>query len=542
MPVGYWIPVLHSHLPFVKHPEYDYFLEEHWLFEAITETYLPLLANMKRMVDEGIDFRLTTSITPPLAEMFDDGYLMNQYLKHLDKLIELTEKEVKRLSGNSEFYGVATFYNERLLKIKSFFVNDLNCRILEGYRHFSDLGKLEIITCGATHGFLPLLSVNPKSVEVQLEVAVRSHRKHFGKSPRGIWLPECAYYEGLDALLGKYGIQFFFLDTHGLTLGRPQPKYSVYAPVYTPHGAAAFARDPHSAEQVWSSKFGYPGDPLYRDFYKDIGFDLAFDYVKPYISPDGIRVYTGIKYYRVTGKTEEKLPYDHAAAYERTKIHAKHFYGERIGQLAKLKAVMDRTPVIVSPYDAELYGHWWFEGPDFLYHVFCEVAAEKAIQPLTPVEYLDLYPQNQVVSPYPSTWGAGGSYEVWLNKDNSWIYRHLHHMSDTMEALANKHMADDIAINNRVLNQLLRELLLAQSSDWAFLITMGTAVQYAEKRTKEHISNFNRLLDGFNANKPDVQFLEWLEYKNSIFADADFRVFVTNYTENPKSGNLTGKI
>jgi 1,4-alpha-glucan branching enzyme len=484
---------------------------------------------MKEMVDGNIDFRLTVSITPPLLEMFSDEYLTAQYLKHLDKLIELSEKEINRLRDDGDFLPAACFYNNKFREIKSFFIDFLNHNVLNGYRYFRELGKIEIITCGATHSFLPLLGINPRAVEVQIKVAVDSYNKHFGESPEGIWLPECAYFEGLDGILGEHGIKFFFLDSHGLMNGRPTPKYSVYAPVYTMNGVAAFGRDPESSKQVWDSSEGYPGDFNYRDFYRDVGFDLDFEYIKAYISPDGIRTFTGLKYYRITGSTDIKESYDPVAAHKKALEHALHFHSERKKQMETLGALMSRPPVVVSPYDAELFGHWWFEGPDFLYHLFCEIDKNRVMKAITPTEYLNLHPQNQVISPSPSSWGYEGYYDVWLNSENDWIYRHLHYMADTLEDLANKHYNETDLIRERVLNQLTRELLLAQSSDWAFLMTTKTATEYSAKRTREHILNFNKLVDGFRTNTIDTAFLEWLEYKNSIFDELDFRVYSSKY-------------
>ena len=522
---GYWIPVLHAHLPFVKHPEYDYFLEEHWLFEAVSESYIPLLMKMKRMVDEGIDFRLTMSISPSLAEMLADEYLMGLYLKYSDRLIELSEKETGRLKGDRGFLPVARFYKNRFKEIKSFFINFLNGNVLNGFRYFRDLGKIEIITCGATHGFLPLLSANPRAVEVQIKVAVDSHAKHFGKLPDGIWLPECGYYEGLDEVLKKHGIKFFFLDTHGLMNGNPAPRHTVYAPVYSINGVAAFGRDPQSSKQIWSSTEGYPGDFNYRDFYRDAGFDLDFEYIKPYISPDGNRVFTGIKYYRITGATDYKEPYKPLAASRKTMEHAAHFHFERKRQMENLGASMDRPPAVVSPFDAELFGHWWFEGPEFLYRIFCEIERHKSIKAVTPTEYLGLHPQNQVISPCPTSWGHKGYYDVWLNNENDWIYRHLHYMADTLGDIADKHYNETDIIKERVLNQITKELLLAQSSDWAFLMTTNTAKEYSVKRIRDHVYCFNKLLKDLLSDSIDMTFLESLEHKNSIFNELDFRVY-----------------
>lgn len=525
MAKGYWVPVLHSHLPFVKHPEHDYYLEEHWLFEAISECYIPLLMQMKRMEEEGTDFRLTVSVTPPLAEMLSDHNLRDKYSRHLDKQIELAEKEIKRVESEPIYSGVAAFYHSRYHEIRDFFHGFLGSNVLNGYRHFADRGNLEIITCGATHGFLPLLSVSPKAVEVQIKVAVATHEKHFGRPPKGIWLPECAYFDGLDRVLGENGIQFFFMDSHGLVYAKPSSRLGVFAPVYTPEGVAAFGRDPESSKKVWSSKEGYPGDGVYRDFYRDIGYDLPFEYIAPYISPDGVRVFTGFKYHRVTGESDYKEVYDHDAAMQKAQMHAENFHFDREKQIEHLAGHMDRPPMIVSPYDAELFGHWWFEGPDFLYHLFTAMDRHKVIQAVTPPEYLKMFNKNQVVSPSPSSWGDKGYYDVWLNGGNDWIYRHLHVMAHRMEELAEQYRDERNHTRVRMLNQLLRELLLAQSSDWAFLMTTQTAMEYSVRRTKEHIANFNRLYEMIGSGTEDTAFLEWLEHKNSIFTGIDYRVF-----------------
>lgn len=522
---GYWMLVLHSHLPFVKHPEYSYFLEEHWLFEAITETYLPLLMNLNRLYDEKIDFKLTMSITPSLSEMLADDYLMGKYRAFLDNTIGLTEKEISRTRNNLQENRLARFYNERLNKIKTFFYGFLDGSVLNGYRYFAKTKNIEIITCAATHGFLPLLSVNKKAVEVQIDTAVKTHEKHFGVRPAGIWLPECAYYKGLDKILDKYNIQFFFLDSHGIAFGRPAPKYGVFAPIYTPSGVAAFGRDPESSKQVWSSKEGYPGDYAYRDFYRDIGYDLDLEYVRPYINPDGMRVFTGIKYYKITGDTHKKELYNPDTAREKTKEHALNFHFNRVKQLEHLNSLMDRPPMIVSPYDSELFGHWWFEGVDFLYHLFKAMDAHKQIKPITPIEYLKDFPSNQVVEPSPSSWGDRGYYDVWLNSGNDWIYRHLHHMADEMQNLAEDYISESDPLKIRVLDQMMRELLLAQSSDWAFLMTTQTAKEYSIRRTKEHISNFIKLENILKTDKRDEEFLRSLETRNSIFGNIDFRIY-----------------
>ncbi|MDY6821190.1 MAG: 1,4-alpha-glucan branching protein domain-containing protein [Deferribacterota bacterium] len=522
---GYWVLVLHSHLPFVKHPEYSFFLEEKWLFEAIDECYIPLLMLLKRLEEEHIYSRFTVSLSPTLCEMLVDTTLLYKYEVHLEKQIELANKEVERTKKDAIFNEIALFYLNRYKNIKSFFYEFLNKNVLKGFKYFKDIGKIEIITCAATHGLLPLLQVNTAAIKAQIHMAVTNYNKHFEESPKGIWLPECAYYVGLEEILAEFGIRYFFLDAHGVLYSEPRPKYGVFAPVYTEKGVATFARDIISSKQVWSAEEGYPGDFNYRDFYRDIGFDLDFNYIKDYINPDGVRVFTGFKYYKITGKTDYKEPYDYKIALEKTAEHAGHFVNERYRQLSELSKLMDRKPVIVSPYDSELFGHWWFEGHEFLYNIFKNLNDSGEIKAITPLDYLKEYPANQVVSLNPSSWGDKGYYEVWLNGANDWIYRHLHYMADKMVYYAKYYINTVNPFRIRLLNQMARELLLAQSSDWAFLITTKTADNYATKRTKEHIFNFLRLEELLNKNYKDEHFLTYLENKNSIFQDISFKIY-----------------
>ena len=146
--------------------------------------------------------------------------------------------------------------------------------LVSAFKKFQDAGRLEIITCAATHGYLPLMLLQPEAVRVQIRAAVEHYRKHLGVSPRGIWLPECAYAPGVDEILKENGLKFFFTDSHGILYASHRPRYGIFAPIFCPTGVAAFGRDIESSKQVWSTMEGYPGDYYYREFYRDIGHDL----------------------------------------------------------------------------------------------------------------------------------------------------------------------------------------------------------------------------------------------------------------------------
>jgi 1,4-alpha-glucan branching enzyme len=357
-------------------------------------------------------------------------------------------------------------------------------------------------------------------------VAVAHYKSHFGRNPKGFWLPECGYYEGLDEILKEAGIRYFFTDSHGLFHATPRPRYGVYAPIYCRSGVAAFGRDIESSKQVWSSIEGYPGDYNYRDFYRDVGFDLDYEYVKPYLHPDGVRVNLGIKYHKITGKSDHKDPYIRRWALERAAEHAGNFLFNREKQVEWLAGIFkDRKPIIVAPYDAELYGHWWFEGPNWIdYLIRKAVFDQKTVRLITPSEYLKENPKCQVSTPSTSSWGYKGYAEVWLDGSNDWVYRHLHKMADRMVELAQAFPRSN-GVLKRALNQAAREVLLAQSSDWAFILKTGSHAEYAIRRTKEHVLRFTRLYHDIRENHIDQILLSDLEYYDNIFPDINYRVY-----------------
>jgi 1,4-alpha-glucan branching enzyme len=522
---GYVCLVLHAHLPFVRHPEHEEFLEEDWLYEAITETYLPLLRVFDRIADERVPCRVTLTITPTLASMLRDELLVGRYARRLDKLCELGEQEVQRTRNDPAFAGTARYYRDRFFEARALFHDRYHRDLVGAFARLQNAGVLEIVTCGATHGFLPLMQIQPEAVRAQVSVGAQSYRRHFGRDPVGIWLPECGYYPGVERYLADEGIRYFFVDTHGILDATPRPRFGAYAPIVTPAGVAAFGRDPESSLQVWSADHGYPGDPLYREFYRDIGYDLPIDYVRDYVQATGDRKNIGIKYHRITGKTPHKEPYDPGAARQKAAEHAGNFMFNREKQVDHLRRSMGRPPVVVAPYDAELYGHWWYEGPEFL-DAFVRKSAydQKTFQLASPSDVLRELPEHQLATPPTCSWGAGGYADVWCNPTNDWIYRHLHKAAGLMIGLARDNPSAE-GVRLRALNQMARELLLAQSSDWAFIMKTGTMVEYAVRRTKEHVLRLFRLDDQIRNNRVDEGWLSFVEGRDNLFPDIDYRIY-----------------
>lgn len=523
---GHFVLMLHAHLPFVRHPEHEKFLEENWLFEAITETYIPLIQIIDSWRADRINARLTMSFSPTLCSMLRDPMLQERYWRHLNGLIDLAEKEIHRTHWDRAFRELAWMYHHRLSGIRDTYAA-VGRQLLKKLGQFQEQGLLEIATCAATHALLPLLADDPASLRAQILVARDDYRDCFGRDPQGIWLPECAFAEGVEKALCEANIRWFITDTHGLLQARPQPRYGVFAPVFAPGGVAAFGRDFDSSKQVWSKHEGYPGDGRYRDFYRDIGFDLDFDYVKPHLPAPDTRGFTGIKYHCITGATDRKQVYDRAAALRAADEHASHFLRSRMAQFEKLGAVMDRQPIVVAPYDAELFGHWWYEGPEFLNFFVRKAACDQTVFRLsTPGEYLRLHPTHQVSMPAASSWGEEGYWRVWLNVKNQWLQPHLCAAQARMAGLA-RQFPNAAGLQERALKQAARELLLAQSSDWPFILHTGTSPAYAAARFKEHIRCFLALHNQITRQQIDERWLSALEATDNLFPNVNYRYWAS---------------
>ena len=538
---GHFALILHAHLPFVRHPEHEHFVEEEWFFEAITETYIPLLRAMQRLVDDFVPFKLTMSITPTLCAMLQDQLLRERYLRHLELLIDLATRERKRNCKHPQLRELAEFYIGVFSEARRLFVDEWKCDLLSVVRELRQTGALEIIASAATHGLLPVLQQQSRhTARAQVLIGRDAYVEFFGAEPDGFWLPECGYAPGLEWILQEANLRWFVLDAHGLLFGAPRPRRSIYAPCYTPGGPAAFARDPDVSRQVWSAHEGYPGDPAYREFYRDIGFDLPMEHLGSIAR--GTRKFSGVKYHRITGRGDEKQLYDRTAAENAAAHHAIHFLQLCQQQIREIGEV-GFDPIIVAPFDAELFGHWWFEGPIFLEQLVRQAANEQDFPLTTPSEYLAAHPTQQIVEPAACTWGENGHLAVWLDPSNAWIYPQLQSATDRMTQLARQHTntvvgqplrlpgaglsgeGPALQFADRVLKQLARELLLAQSSDWAFLMKTGTAREYATKRTIDHLARFNRLHDQFVTNNLDEEFLRDCEWQDNIFPNVNWRYY-----------------
>ncbi|MGE5178482.1 MAG: glycoside hydrolase family 57 protein [Bacteroidota bacterium] len=522
-PAGYLSILLHAHLPFVRHPEYEDSLEERWLVEALVECYLPLLRMLEGRAERGARGRITISLSPTLLAMLADPLLRDRMAARMGRLLELAERDRARYRATPPFGDLAAHYRDRFragLDQYERCGRDLTA----AFRAVEDAGTARLVTCGATHGFLPLMDLGAPSWRAQIGVGAREFARHVGHPPEGFWLPECGYAPGVEAVLAEFGVRWFAVDAHAILDACPRPVPGTYAPLRTGASVLAFGRDAESSRQVWSSTEGYPGDSWYREYYRDQGFDLPIEEVREFLPSGGTRTHLGLKYHRITDRRyPHREPYDPARASRTAEGHAAHFVEGRLAQARAASDALGQPAMLFAPYDAELFGHWWYEGPEWLDRVLDGVAAGNELVATDPGEAgagLARIPEGRL---HGSSWGAGGYAAVWLDPVNDWIYRHLLRAAERMQRLARAGDGGD-ALRARALRQAGRELLLAQASDWAFIMKTGTLVPYAVRRTETHLERFERLAGGLET-RVDPEALAVIEGADPIFPDLDPGLF-----------------
>jgi len=503
-----------------------------WLNECCAETYIPLLNVCFQLVSEGISPKITIGLTPVLCEQLADPAFVGSFTSYVDQKIEsavLNADEFAR-TGLRDRAQLAEMWRDYYIGVRRAFLETFDKDLVGAFRRLQDDGHVEIITSAATHAYLPLL-YEDDSIDLQIAAGKANYEKYFGREPFGIWLPECAYRpgyrwsspvaksgddqprsrKGIEYYVAKNGIQYFIIDSHLLRGGKPIGTYlarfdalkrlwkqieAQYVPrpqkedlspcnVYWvgsgsgDTGVAFFTRDPGTGVQVWSGEQGYPGSAEYLDFHK-----------KHF--PGGLR------YWRVTGPKMdlgEKQPYSLEPIEGRLREHAHHFLGLVVGNLKGAQLNGDRPGVVCAPFDAELFGHWWFEGPRWIYHLAKAAHESKEVSLITCGEYLHKFPPSTVVDLPEGSWGEGGFHFIWLNKDTEWTWRHVHAAEGRMKALLAAYGKDSDPLMRRALAQAARELLLLESSDWQFLISTWSARDYAQQRFAEHDACFNRLAE-----------------------------------------------
>lgn len=517
--IGYLLIVLNTHMPFVVNPAEEYPEAETWLYEVVTDCYLPLIEVLSRLVQENVPFRISISLSPCLMDMLSNPLIQQRCERYLQERVALSEQEMKRHGSGNPLFSLARNYRDRFINLSGIYNEIWNRDLVAAFKFLADSGKVDLLTSAGTHAYLPLWELYPRLVNLQLKTGVQQYRRYFGPQPLGIWLPECGFYPGLDDLLHKNGLKYFFMDAHGVLNAHPRPRYGVHAPVHCPAGVAAFGRDWMSHDLVWLKDKGYPGNPHYLNYDRDIGRELPPDSLFPF-THQSQPCSTGIIYHR-NGWVWGSDLYDQPAAQAQCDQHANDFIARIQGEVEHLYGSLGKKPVLVALFDTEHFGHWWREGPAWLDLVIRKMAYDQKTVLLTSGrDYLKTYPTNQVVTPSMSSWGYQGYSETWLMGRNHWIYPALYDAASRFDALLESFPQSTGDIR-AVLNQYLRELMIAQGSDWAFILHQETAMDYATQRVLTALEKMKRI-DTMLCNRTlDSVWLLQAQRENPLFPDLD---------------------
>jgi len=560
MKKGYFTFVLHSHLPYVLgHGKWPHGTD--WLNEAAAETYIPILLACDRLVQKGISPRLTIGISPVLCEQLAHDSFKTEFSQYLRQRIEAAGNDAEEFyrTDQSNFLELAHRWEKFYERVSAAFHDTYKQDLVAAFHRLQDNNHIEIVTCAATHGYLPLLSQD-ETIQAQIKQAVSSYRRHFGRKPRGIWLPECAYRpaydwsppvsidglpesykrKGIEEFLSENFLEYFFVDSATLKGGRAIGVYvdrfdalkalwgrfeQQYKPreeeeektplsaylVGAKEGRApvgVFTRHPDTSLQVWSGEWGYPGDGNYLDFHKK-------------------RFPGGHRYWAVTSAKSDladKVVYNPETTRGRIGENSSHFAGLIRKFLFDHYDNTGEAGILVAPFDAELFGHWWFEGPEFLEQVIEKLSNSEDIGLCTAGEYYDIKKPSRIISLPEGSWGEGGYHYIWLNEWNNWTWKHIYTDELRMKELAAR-IRGAGELERRIIVQAARELMLLSASDWQFLISTWAARDYAEMRVAVHHEAFSRLSEMAdmvdNLSEGELSYLADLERRDDIFPDID---------------------
>jgi 1,4-alpha-glucan branching enzyme len=527
--------LLNVHLPFVSPPGRSQPPEEQWFFESLSETCLPLLEVFDRLDADHVPFRAALSFSPTLCNMLEDPALRDRYLDYTDRQIEFGRREIERASGDPALEALARFYYDRAVDRRVLFTERYGGNILGVFHHYQKKGRLELLTTAATYAFLPFYGSSPEALQAQFEVALTSHRHCFGRVPQGFWLPELGWSGELEGCLRAYNFAYTVVEPHALFSGDSTPRRGTFFPVKTPGGIYILGRDFYAGEDL--ARMARHG--LYRDNGKDAGYELSADLVRPFLDSRGGRGRTGFKYWAAgepapsPGEGEEagqrrdgKVPYDPRKAGDQAARHAREFLEARIARLARAEERLQGPALSLCAWDADRFGRRWYEGPEFIERLFREGARRPEVQFMTPSEFLfkqDI-PSFQTLTPGFSSRGLNGYGEPWLDASNDWMYRHLIRSQERMIELAER-FPDDSGLKERALNQAAREVLLAQASDWAKMLSGQESPDYARAQVEMSLRNFTTIYEALGSNYISTEWLTDLERRHNIFPHINYRVF-----------------
>jgi len=498
--------------------------EENWFFEALSETYLPLLMLFDRLEADHVPFRLGLSLSPVMIQMLRDELLQKKYAAYLDHQIDFGKQEIQRLNGKPALRLLAQRYFDEAVDRRAVLTTRYEGNIFRALEHYQQKRRIEFLAAPATHAFLPFFCSFPEALHAQMETALSFYRYSLGITPQGFWLPELGWSKELDPFLRSYNFNYTITDSHGFVLGNPPPSRGSFFPVRTPQNVIVLARDFYACADI--GKMSREGP--YRDNNRDIGYELPIAALSPFIAQNGARCQTGYKYWQASSDASrgDDTPYDPAAAQKAVEEQARVFLENCCDRLESARRFMGEIPLSLCAFNADSFGRHWHEGPQFLESLFRLAAGYRDLQFMTPAEYLYRQPISafEISLPEYSSWGDNGYAQVWLDSSNDWIYRHLSRSINRMIDLADR-FSNSSSLKERTMNQAACELLLAMASDWPALLYRQERTVYARKQLEDALQNFTTIYEALGSNYISTEWLTNLERRHNIFPHINYRVF-----------------
>ncbi|MEO1235662.1 MAG: 1,4-alpha-glucan branching protein domain-containing protein [Planctomycetota bacterium] len=549
--LGSFCLVLHGHLPYVlRHGTWPH--GEDWLYEAAAETYLPILAMLEECVYLNATPKLTMGLTPVLLEQLTHPHFRRGFEHYLNDRAQRAREDRAEFEtlDNGHMAYLAGEWEKTYTKLAAQF-EDIGQDIPKAFAKMAERGLVEIITSNATHGYMPLM-LTDSCIRAQVRAGVASSERILGFRPKGMWLPECAYRPsgtwhapipwgdpqtrcGIEHLVADEGVTHFFVESHLIKESKSEQVFNDglwykvgwdeaekypsrgWRSVNEPHGvnsdgtglarAYAFGRDNEVCEKVWSGDIGYPADGVYLEFHKQWGAKR------------------GLRYWKITGpKTDlgDKHLYYPDNVAGKLHEHASHFCNAIKDRLRAHRDKTGRPGMVCCTFDAELFGHWWYEGPRFLRDVMLSLHADPEVELRTTQEHLDDVFVDKVVTMPEGSWGEEGDHRVWTNEQVNWMWEIEYRCEGTFGRLTHELDWENNPEVKELLEKAGRELLLLQASDWPFVIRRGQAVDYGIKRYMQHVARFECLTDIAEKVAADSKYLGGLtEVEKHEIADAD---------------------
>ncbi|MEI8134775.1 MAG: 1,4-alpha-glucan branching protein domain-containing protein [bacterium] len=568
--LGYFTFVLHTHLPYVLHHGKWPFGSD-WLSEAVAECYIPIIEKLESLHQADVPVKISMDFSPVLLEQLADPDFPTVFNDYCDERIKLAKADKKSFKDSeAELLELAEYWIDFYKETKRIFNKKYSNNIIARLKHLSHAGVLDAMTCAATHGYFPLL-VDDRNIRAQIQIAIATHEKYFGKRPKGIWLPECAYRPrywwtpqtasarysefskeraGIEEILAEFDLRYFIVEGSLTKGGKAMPSYhwnsnnhsaedsfdwakyffqtsehedrslsNIYAVKSTLREIpgklpVVFSRDRKTSEQVWSGEIGYPGHPNYLEFHK-----------KHHNS--------GLRYWKVTGRGVDiggKKLFEPTATDATLEIQATHFVNLVKTTLHEHRAKTGKPGVVCSPFDTELFGHWWYEGPGFLKLVFEKLSKDNDIVLSNCAEIIEALPNPEIIALPEGSWGEGGGHFVWQNQKVAWTWDDIYSLEKKFLDTLNEYfqIANPAKFLTKILKQSARELLLLEASDWQFLITTDSATEYSTDRFEEHRRRLTKLLtiservmNGKKQTPKDKDYLELVSEDDRLFEEID---------------------